>query len=274
MNHVFISYSRQDSDVVFDIIKRLKNAGVKIWIDQQNIEPGVNWDSEIERGIRDSSVILAFLSESSINSQNNRDEWARGMDNGKPIIPVVISANLSGTTPFQLSNLKKLEINDDKLLDSIIELLPEQVKLKKTENHEASDLSPIAKGYIFISYSIEDVEFTLKIRQFLAEKGYAYWDYQESYRKYDMPFHLEIEGAIKDASAVISVVSPGWKASKWATREYLFSEQISKTNFVCIVRDVGPTLLYADKTFIEFFNDEEKGFDTLDKALRREGLID
>jgi len=279
MGYVFISYSTNDKLLATQIREKLIANGVNVWIDIANIMVGESWRKATSQAIENADAFILIYSTSSIGSVYVQKELSLARINQINIIPIVPSE----------SHLAELEILDDiKQLNIIfanqknmIEKLMEQIPEEAIGPPDVSDLEEIidehmktAKGYFFISYSIEDLEFAYKLRKFLADKGYAYWDYQEADRKYDMPFHLEIEGAIQKASAVISIVSPDWKVSKWATREYLFSEQISKTNFVCIIRDVGPTLLYADKTFIEFFNDEEKGFDILDKALRRAGLID
>ena len=262
MSHVYIHYNYKDGTYVSDLVSKLVQANVYVWFDQWDVHPGDDWATADYEGYHHAKAVLAINLSSSL----------------KPIIydvdtSIYVTKNIE---TFPLEDKEKhiiYQADDPNIISKIVQALPDSVK-DKMDGHKPKQKKTKSKGYIFISYSIEDLKFVEKLRKFFGDKGYAYWDYQETHRKYEMPFHLEIEEAIKGAKAVASVVSPDWKRSKWATREFLFSEQISKTNFVLIARQVGATLLYADKTFIEFFNNEEKGFEILDKALRREGLID
>lgn len=273
MGHVFISYSRKDAELARKIALQLRDQDIPVWIDVNNVAVGSNWDQAIQQALEESISLIMIISNDSIDSQYVLFEYGYAMAQSIPVIPIIRSSSPPKAIPDNLRALQILNSDDAQLLNKITQILSENGVLSKSKPQQEGS-KDTARGYIFISYSIDDIDFTLKLRTFFAEKGYAYWDYQDTHRKYDMPFHLEIEDAVRGSSAVVSVVSPDWKMSQWATREYLFSEQIGKTNFVCIVRDVGPTLLFADKTFIEFFHDEEAGFDKLDKALRRAGLID
>lgn len=281
MGHVFVSYSSKDREFVHSLMMRLIAIGIDVWFDKYEILAGENWSDAITNALNNAEAMLVIFSKNYVSSEYTQAELLYAHENDIKIVPVIYGELEKSELKylFRLNQYYSIKSDDDNLIEQIINALPpETIASPNTTDIDGITESKIQvaknKGYIFISYSIEDIEFTIKLRKFFAEKGYAYWDYQESHRKYDMPFHLELEGAITDAKAVVSVVSPDWKSSKWATREYLFSEQLNKTNFVCIVRDVGATLLYADKTFIEFFDDEERGFSILDKALLREGLLD
>ena len=41
MRHVFISYVRQNSDVIDRLAKDLRSRGVDVWLDREAIEPGL-----------------------------------------------------------------------------------------------------------------------------------------------------------------------------------------------------------------------------------------
>ena len=147
--------------------------------------------------------------------------------------------------------------------------LPDSVQ----QNRPVKPEKPKSKGYIFISYAEEDTEFVTALRQFLKERGYGYWDYQDSDRDYHTQLALELEDVIQNASATLSVLSPDWKRSTWAAKEYLFSEQVGTPVFLLMAREMGATLVTAGVPYIDFVHNSEKGFEKLDKELRRKGLI-
>ena len=58
---VFLSYSRKDQDKVAGLRKQLASAGVRTWLDTQDIVGG-EWRSAIKRGLRQSNFFIACLS--------------------------------------------------------------------------------------------------------------------------------------------------------------------------------------------------------------------
>lgn len=84
---------------------------------------------------------------------------------------------------------------------------------------------------------------------------------------------LELESIIREASATLSILSPDWKRSKWTPKEYMFSEEVGTPVFLLMARQMGPTLVTAGIPYIDFTKDEQRGFDKLDRELRRKGLI-
>lgn len=62
MPHVFISYVREDSESVRELARSLKSAGIKIWLDREELDPGVRWQDCIRRAIREGSFFIACFS--------------------------------------------------------------------------------------------------------------------------------------------------------------------------------------------------------------------
>jgi hypothetical protein len=52
MPHVFISYVRENKDVVDRLASELKSRGVTVWLDRKDIEPGARWRDAIKNAIR------------------------------------------------------------------------------------------------------------------------------------------------------------------------------------------------------------------------------
>jgi hypothetical protein len=53
MPHVFISYVRENGNLVDRLASELKSRGVTVWLDRNDIEPGARWRDAIKNAIRD-----------------------------------------------------------------------------------------------------------------------------------------------------------------------------------------------------------------------------
>lgn len=71
-NDVFICYSRNDEVRVIEIVEKLKKAGIKTWIDINNLSLGKNVDSEIEDSIKSCALFLCFLSQTALGKPGYR----------------------------------------------------------------------------------------------------------------------------------------------------------------------------------------------------------
>lgn len=106
----------------------------------------------------------------------------------------------------------------------------------------------------------------------MKKRNYAYWDYEESDRDYHTQLFLELEGIIIEASATLSILSESWKRSKWAVKEFFFSEDVGTPVFLLKAKPIDPTLAVAGMTFIDFTQDIESGLKKLDRELSRKNL--
>ena len=68
MTHVFISYVRENQLEVDRLADDLRNAGVDVWLDREQIAPGRRW----QRAIRTAIVDGTFLSP--VSQRNTADE--------------------------------------------------------------------------------------------------------------------------------------------------------------------------------------------------------
>jgi hypothetical protein len=62
MPHVFISYVRENGDVVDRLASELKSRGVTVWLDRNDIEPGARWRDAIKNAILGGKFFLACFS--------------------------------------------------------------------------------------------------------------------------------------------------------------------------------------------------------------------
>jgi hypothetical protein len=67
---VFISYFFQDRDWVHNwLVPRLEEAEVRVWLDVEGVEPGMQLKKELDRAIKKSHTILLVLTPSFLDSQ-------------------------------------------------------------------------------------------------------------------------------------------------------------------------------------------------------------
>ncbi len=60
-NDIFLSYSSADRDVVRNVARRLREAGVKVWFDKDSLSPGSGWQDELATQLMDSRACAVFV---------------------------------------------------------------------------------------------------------------------------------------------------------------------------------------------------------------------
>ena len=124
---VFISYAAKDRERVLSLVKRLRSAGVTVWIDQAGIDVATMWSQEIVNAIRDSKVMLLSISPHSTESENVVKELALASERKKPIIPVYLEpADIPGTMEYQLAGIQRVEYfleNEDAAFNAMVRSL-------------------------------------------------------------------------------------------------------------------------------------------------------
>jgi hypothetical protein len=62
MCHVFISYVRDNQEIIDKLYSDLCGHGIKVWLDRNNIEPGTFWKDSIRRAISSGAFFIACFS--------------------------------------------------------------------------------------------------------------------------------------------------------------------------------------------------------------------
>ena len=70
MNKVFISYVRENIEIVDCLYQELKSRGIQVWLDRNDIDPGSRWEQAIRRAIHQGAFFIACFSE----EYNNRNK--------------------------------------------------------------------------------------------------------------------------------------------------------------------------------------------------------
>jgi TolB protein len=125
-----MSYSREDASLQQRVIAGLRERGVHVWVDIENLIPGSPaWEREIERAIRGAAGILVLLSPDSNNSEWVRREISFAEQNRKRIFPVLIRGDEHDSIPLRLSSHQRVDLrrNFNSGLDELSRALKEHL---------------------------------------------------------------------------------------------------------------------------------------------------
>jgi hypothetical protein len=81
---VFISYKRENQDAVQRLVEALRDAGLKVWWDQ-DIAPDAPWEATIEAELEKAKVVVVCWSRAAVASENVKAEARRARNQGKLI---------------------------------------------------------------------------------------------------------------------------------------------------------------------------------------------
>lgn len=105
MSDVFVSYSRDDRDIVMPVVEALRAAGEKVWVDLDDIVPSAVWMDEIKNAIAAADSMVFFLTPDSARSEVCRIELGHALELSKRIVPVVIREVQTDAAPPPLPDI-------------------------------------------------------------------------------------------------------------------------------------------------------------------------
>ena len=269
MEYVFISYSAKDKEFVSKLNNDLNKNGVNTWVDFQQISPGEMWKDSLESALKKAALIIIVLSEHSVNSAYVMNELIASRKAGKSIIPIKIGPFNRNTIPSYILDIQWIDFSENyrNAFMGLFQAIPESlIQFDPINNKQKT------KGYIFLSYAEEDGSHADELKMFLKNNHFAYWDYKSSNRNYHSQFFLELESVIEDAVATLSVITPSWKTSIWATREYFFSEEVGTPVYLLKFQPSKPILAISGQHYLDFVTNKSAAFILLSKELTQKGL--
>jgi 5'-deoxynucleotidase YfbR-like HD superfamily hydrolase len=111
---VFLSHNSLDKAQVRDLKTRLTAAGLKVWLDEDELRPGLPWQKLLEEAIRDSKSIAVLIGSSGVGPWEKEELEAAliyAVKNERPVIPVFLpGARLDIVLPPFLSNRGKVDL--------------------------------------------------------------------------------------------------------------------------------------------------------------------
>jgi TIR domain len=144
---IFFSYSRTDgSDFALRLASDLKKEGFNIWIDQEDIRAGSEWDLEIQRALETCDCVLFIESEKAVASNNVLDEVYYAIEQHKRVIPIIFH---DSKTPFRLQRLQHIDftISYEKGLVNLINELKSDPVAESSQPNDRSEFQRLARPY-------------------------------------------------------------------------------------------------------------------------------
>ncbi|MBI5474317.1 MAG: toll/interleukin-1 receptor domain-containing protein [Ignavibacteriae bacterium] len=105
---VFISYSHPDEQWARSFAENLTKEGVEVWFDQFSVKPGASLSAAIEKGLRQSSVVVLVLNEENVERPNLFFELGAALGMNKVVIPIVSKGLEPGKLPLPLRMVRYL----------------------------------------------------------------------------------------------------------------------------------------------------------------------
>ncbi len=122
---VFISYSRKDGDFARQLNSKLQEASKTTWFDQESIASGVDFESELYKGISSANNFVFILSPDAVLSQYCEREVDYAHEQGKRILSVLAREIDAHSLPKKLRLINWIDFTTKPFADSFAELVQE-----------------------------------------------------------------------------------------------------------------------------------------------------
>jgi hypothetical protein len=141
----FISYASEDRSAATRIKAHLESAGIDVWLDAQELEPGDRFKKKILRYIEKSSFFLPIISRHVLTPERRffRLEWAHAVEEAQfrpPELPFIIPLVIDDTTekapfiPQEFSEVQWHRLPEGNLSEDFINLCRRRIrKLRRQE---------------------------------------------------------------------------------------------------------------------------------------------
>lgn len=170
--NIYISYSREDLSIVQEIYSFLRNEGLTVFLDKENIPAGIDWERFIQNKIPTSDAVLLIWSKNAAKSVNVMRELTQSLSTSRKIIPCKIDSEQ--LSPL-IANIQYLEWeNSAKSRNQLLRSIG--IELTNSETDPSYDaalknyISNIKNQFSFIKtfgskgkYPIEEIYLPLKL---------------------------------------------------------------------------------------------------------------
>lgn len=93
MSHIFISYSKKNSDYAYALADFLQEQGFNVWIDRVGIEYGVSWWDAIVTGLKGCGALIVIMTPEAKASEWVQREVFIALQDKKPVFPLLLNGN-------------------------------------------------------------------------------------------------------------------------------------------------------------------------------------
>jgi hypothetical protein len=239
---VFVSYSHKDVRRVSEVVSALEEAKIKVWQDNIRVDHGDRIREMVNAGVRDSTVVLIFISNYSLRSRYVLNELDMAMERERRerktiVIPILLGSVRTDTSdyPEDLKGKKHFDLRFgfDKQFRHLRSIIVARVKLALPPNHLERFSKKIRMGEAFIQFLAnykfcgrnENFPVPARIVEITAETmrdTWRYWetapgirqDHEEFAREYGTFILRQLAIFAFDYSGYISLTK-GWTDEDW-----------------------------------------------------------
>lgn len=137
-HHVFLCHASEDKPIVRELYNRLTKDGINIWLDEEKLLPGQDWQLEISKAVKNSEAIIVCLSSRSVNKAGYvQKEIKQALDVAKEkpegtiyFIPVRLD---ECPVPDSLKIYHWVNLYEDKGYEKIKQALKTRIKFLESE---------------------------------------------------------------------------------------------------------------------------------------------
>lgn len=149
-NHVFISYSRANKDVAQKLSNYFSQEKISVWIDQNGLELGTNWQKEIRKAIEHSFAIVFLASPEAANSEFVMAELQLAMRYHCPIYSLWVKGETwIDCVPLEMVHHQYIDCRNENFYDGFLmlknkirEISPNTLSYSSSNHGSMSQLSP------------------------------------------------------------------------------------------------------------------------------------
>lgn len=173
---VFFSYNSQDKATVLPLAEALGQRGLAVWLDEEQLPPGLPHQPLLEQAIRESRSVAVLVGQSGIGPWENEEMQAAlalAVRDKRPVIPVLLSDTpTQPNLPLFLSNRTWVDLRPaiseaglDRLQWGITGVKP------KTSHHAPASTTPLPKPPAFGALALwrEKLDFLLREEAIAAD---------------------------------------------------------------------------------------------------------
>ncbi|MEL6400209.1 MAG: TIR domain-containing protein [Cyanobacteria bacterium J06626_4] len=110
MTQVFLAYAETDRAVMEPVRRSLWRAGITVWTNTTDLQPGADFPQAILQGIEQADNLVYLLSPASLESSYCQRELSYAIALNKRIIPILVSPVEAATCPPELSDLHYIDL--------------------------------------------------------------------------------------------------------------------------------------------------------------------
>jgi len=253
---IFVSYSHDDEkwkDRLVSHLRVLERQGAAAIWDTSELPAGADWSQEIEKAIRRSDIAVllispSFLASDFIVTKELPALLKRRQNEGLAILSVLVRPSMWSAVPqiaeLQFANDPSQPLSSASEADrdtvyaavsqriadlvqavaqraaspATAETIGDQSEAQKTR----SIFGAVPRGHIFISHAKDDGDFAELLKLKLEREGHDAWVDSDRLDP-GLDWRSEIDQAVRDAVAVLAIMSPEARASEYVTYEWAFA---------------------------------------------------